>query len=118
MASIHSQTSGKGYSNFDVAIYARVYEVLKMADPDWLRSRFDVMQRYLKVDKVYLPRSSIESIPVQRRVIPSAVTNTCSHTMATRSSDTSMRSRPGQTAVVGWTRAACATSTGTPNSSG
>jgi len=46
MASIHSQTSGKGYSNFDVAIYARVYEVLKMADPDWLRSRLLSLYRY------------------------------------------------------------------------
>ncbi len=54
MASAHSQTSGKGYSNFNVAIYARVYEVLKMADPVWLQSRVEVMQRYLKVDKVYL----------------------------------------------------------------
>jgi hypothetical protein len=54
MAGTHCQTSGESYSNFDVAIYARVYEVLKMADLDWLQSHFDVMQRYLKVDKVYL----------------------------------------------------------------
>jgi len=54
MANASSQSTGDRYRNFSVAIYARVYEVLKMADLDWLRSRFDVMQRYLKVDKVYL----------------------------------------------------------------
>jgi hypothetical protein len=42
------------YKNFNVAIYSRVFEVQKMADLDWLKSRFDVMQRYIKVDKVYL----------------------------------------------------------------
>jgi len=54
MANTLCQNAGEGYTNFDVAIYARVYEVLKMADLDWLQSRFDVMQRYLKVDKIYL----------------------------------------------------------------
>ncbi len=54
MASAYSQIDGRGYSSFNVAIYARVYEVLKMADLDWLQSRFDVMPRYLKVDKIYL----------------------------------------------------------------
>ncbi len=42
------------YRHFKVAIYTRVYEVQKMADLDWLKSRFDVMQRYIQVDKVYL----------------------------------------------------------------
>jgi hypothetical protein len=42
------------YRHFSVAIYSRVYEVQQMADLEWLRSRFDVMQRYIKVDKVYL----------------------------------------------------------------
>lgn len=42
------------YENFDVAIYARVYEVRQMADLAWLQERFDVMQRHVKVDKVYL----------------------------------------------------------------
>ena len=46
--------STDSYRNFNIAIYARVYEVQKMADLDWLKSRFDVMQRYIKVDKVYL----------------------------------------------------------------
>lgn len=54
MASGSTQGTGARYRNFEVAIYARVYEVLKMADLDWLQSRFDVMQRHLKVDKIYL----------------------------------------------------------------
>lgn len=42
------------YNNFDVAIYARVYEVLEMADINWLHQRFDLMSRSIKVKKVYL----------------------------------------------------------------
>ena len=42
------------YLNFDAAIYARVYEVQQMADLNWLKERFDVMQRWIKVSKVYL----------------------------------------------------------------
>ena len=43
-----------GYQNFTVAIYSRVYEVQKMADLDWLRERFEVMNRSMRVGKVYL----------------------------------------------------------------
>ena len=42
------------YRNFEVAVYARVYEVRQMADLDWLRERFDVMQRHVAIDKIYL----------------------------------------------------------------
>jgi hypothetical protein len=42
------------YQNFDVAIYTRVYEVLQMADLNWLNERFEVMSRSIKVNKVYL----------------------------------------------------------------
>ncbi len=47
-------TATGSYRNFNVAIYARAYEVREMADLDSLAARFDVMQRYLKVDRVYL----------------------------------------------------------------
>jgi hypothetical protein len=50
----NTQLLNNSYRHFNVAIYARVYEVQKMADLDWLKSRFAVMQRYIKVDKVYL----------------------------------------------------------------
>ena len=42
------------YRNFAVAIYARVYEVQQMADLEWLKTRFEVMSRHIKLDKVYL----------------------------------------------------------------
>jgi hypothetical protein len=42
------------YNNFIVAIYARVYEVNQMSDLSYLTSNFEVMSRYLKIDKVYL----------------------------------------------------------------
>ncbi len=45
---------GNGYENFNVAIYTRAYEVVQMANLDWLKARFDIMQRHLKVSKVYL----------------------------------------------------------------
>jgi hypothetical protein len=43
-----------GYAHFDAAIYARAYEVQEMADLDWLRTRFDVMEKHVKVSKMYL----------------------------------------------------------------
>lgn len=42
------------YKNFNAAIYARVYEVQKMDDLKWLQERFDVMQKSIKVSKIYL----------------------------------------------------------------
>lgn len=42
------------YQNFTTAVYTRVYEVQKMADPEWLRSSFEVMSAHLHIDKVYL----------------------------------------------------------------
>ncbi len=53
-AAAQSTPDADSHDNFDVAIYARVYEVRQMADLDWLRERFDVMDRHLKVDKIYL----------------------------------------------------------------
>jgi hypothetical protein len=42
------------YRNFDVAIYSRVYDVQKMGDLDWLEKSFNMLQKYVKVDKFYL----------------------------------------------------------------
>jgi hypothetical protein len=42
------------YEHFQAAIYARAYEVREMADADWLRTRFEVMEKHVKVSKVYL----------------------------------------------------------------
>jgi hypothetical protein len=42
------------YDHFQAAVYARAYEVREMGDLERLRARFDVMQKNLKVSKVYL----------------------------------------------------------------
>ncbi len=49
-----SHHSHDRYRNINVAIYCTVYDVQKMADLAWLEQRFDVISRYLKVNKVYL----------------------------------------------------------------
>jgi len=47
-------SAAEGYRSFNAAIYARAYEVQKMADLDWLRTRFDVMAKHVRVTKMYL----------------------------------------------------------------
>jgi hypothetical protein len=42
------------HSSFDVAVYARVYEVRQMRDLAWLEPRWQVLRSHVKVDKVYL----------------------------------------------------------------
>ena len=42
------------YANFDVALYARVYETQQMKDPAWLESRWEAVSKHMKVDKIYL----------------------------------------------------------------
>jgi hypothetical protein len=42
------------YQNFAVAVYVRAYEVQKMKDPAWLAENWGVIERQVKVDKVYL----------------------------------------------------------------
>jgi len=46
--------SGNNYKNFDVAVYSRVYETKQMKNPAWLESRWEVISRNMKVDKIYL----------------------------------------------------------------
>ncbi|UCH14855.1 MAG: hypothetical protein JSV22_02545 [Bacteroidales bacterium] len=43
-----------GYENFNVAIYARVYETQKMSDLNWMEKRIDYLQQHIKIDKVYM----------------------------------------------------------------
>lgn len=45
---------GNNYKHFDVALYARVYEVQKMKDPAWLEARWEAVSKNMKVDKIYL----------------------------------------------------------------
>ncbi len=42
------------WNNFKVAVYCTVYDVQNMADLAWLERRFDLISRYVRVDKVYL----------------------------------------------------------------
>jgi len=42
------------YQSFKVAVYVRAYEVQKMKDPEWLKANWAVVEKQLKVDKVYL----------------------------------------------------------------
>jgi hypothetical protein len=42
------------YQNFSVAIYCRAYEVNEMRDLSYLTRNFEIMSRWIKVDKVYL----------------------------------------------------------------
>jgi hypothetical protein len=49
-----STQPGDHYQNFKVAVYCRVYEVRQMGDLDWLRPRYEAINRHVRVDKVYL----------------------------------------------------------------
>jgi hypothetical protein len=46
--------AAESYAHFGAAIYARAYEVREMGDVETLRARFDLMQKHVKVSKVYL----------------------------------------------------------------
>lgn len=44
----------KGYDNFEVAVYARAYEVKQMDDLKWLEPIWDMISSQVHVDKIYL----------------------------------------------------------------
>ncbi|MEM1582385.1 MAG: permease [Candidatus Bathyarchaeia archaeon] len=44
----------KDYKNFNVAIYCRIYDVLRMTDPIWLEKSFSEINRFIKFNKVYI----------------------------------------------------------------
>ena len=49
-----SAMADDGYKNFEVSVYARVFEVIKMKDPAWLKTTFEDMNQHLNMDKIYL----------------------------------------------------------------
>ncbi|MFN2108160.1 MAG: hypothetical protein ACK2UI_00740, partial [Anaerolineae bacterium] len=57
------------YRNFEVAIYCTVYDVQKMADLTWLEQHFDVISRYIKVNKVYLETHRDENIAPEATIV-------------------------------------------------
>jgi hypothetical protein len=61
--------TSKGYRNFGVAIYCRVYDVQKMADEKWLEESFNVLQKYLKINKVYLETHRDMIIPKKESIL-------------------------------------------------
>ncbi|MBN2393781.1 MAG: hypothetical protein JXR84_23815 [Anaerolineae bacterium] len=63
------QNSQDRYQNFNVAIYCTAYDVQKMADLTWLEQRFDVISRYVKVDKVYLETHRDENIAPEATMV-------------------------------------------------
>jgi hypothetical protein len=52
-----AMAGGSNYRNFDVALYSRVYETQQIGDPAWLESRWEVVSKNMKVDKIYLETS-------------------------------------------------------------
>jgi hypothetical protein len=46
--------AASSHSDFQVAIYARAFEVAKMADLDWLSEQLGLLTQFIKVDKFYL----------------------------------------------------------------
>ncbi len=46
--------AAEGYRNFRAAVYARAYEVREMGDRAKLAERFDLMQKHIKIGKIYL----------------------------------------------------------------
>src|SRR3972149_702673 len=51
------------YKNFKVAVYVRAQDVERMKDLDWLRARWEVIEKYVHVDKVYLETLRDKIIP-------------------------------------------------------
>ncbi len=43
-----------GYKKFEASVYARVFEVIKMKDPEWLKTSFNEIDQHLKIGKIYL----------------------------------------------------------------
>lgn len=50
---IHAHPQGK-YRNFKVSVYARVYEVQRMDDLNWLEPRWKEISQQVRIDKIYL----------------------------------------------------------------
>ncbi|MBN1924907.1 MAG: hypothetical protein JW798_03650 [Prolixibacteraceae bacterium] len=58
--------------NFNVAIYARAYEVQKMKDPQWLESTWKTISSQLKIDKIYL-ETHRDLLIVDRETLENAI---------------------------------------------
>ena len=63
--------AGNAYKNFEVAVYARAYEVQKMDSLQWLEPIWAEMSQQLKIDKIYL-ETHRDRILVDEKTIESA----------------------------------------------
>jgi hypothetical protein len=61
-------TIAGNYKNFEVAVYARAYEVQQMKDQAWLEKTWAVITTGLKVDKIYLEVHRDGVIPDQEAI--------------------------------------------------
>ena len=46
----NAQTS---YKNFNAAVYVRAFELKQMKDTDWMKSHFEILEKQIKIGKVY-----------------------------------------------------------------
>ncbi len=54
MGCLLSAFAGGNYKNFQVSVYSRAYETVKMGDEKWLEPIWDEITRQVHVDKIYL----------------------------------------------------------------
>jgi hypothetical protein len=54
LAFLPAALAASNYKNFQVSVYIRAQDVRQMKDPEWLRARWSVIEKALKVDKVYI----------------------------------------------------------------
>ena len=71
MSAIAPVLSGNGYKNFQVAVYARAYEVRKMDSLQWLEPIWNEISQQVKVGKIYL-ETHRDQILVDEKTIESA----------------------------------------------
>ncbi|MGD0383712.1 MAG: hypothetical protein ABSA77_09335 [Thermoguttaceae bacterium] len=56
------------YKNFKVAVYVRAQEVQQMKNPDWLAARWNVLEKQVHVDKVYLETFRDRLVPDEEAI--------------------------------------------------
>ena len=71
MSAITPVQSGNSYKNFQVAVYARAYEVRKMDSLQWLEPIWNEISQQVKVGKIYL-ETHRDQILVDEKTIESA----------------------------------------------
>ena len=63
-----SSQAGEGYKNFKVAVYVRAQEVEQMKNLDWLQARWSVLEKQVRVDRVYLETFRDRAMPDEEAI--------------------------------------------------